>query len=471
MSILSARIFFSCLFIPFALFAGQAVAQSVADEEPGIPEYVRTPARQSEQVHVTTVSHILGSYHKVILRLSDARQYDLLKDNSDIRGLRQTLDPQTVLIEVGAYDSLAAAGLDMSIVPHPEPIAPAPGATNRDRLPSEALEGEGWSEVMGNNLRGCDGSCDVSSPHYPGGVDLDCGISFGTYAWWRHQLPYDYCIQRFSLLEVGYYGSGSSYPDNGPDVYVWNWSKSSLDLIVEDVGTDEGYHLFAVDSTLGNYIDYGDHYVDVELYASTIDCTYLRHSVVHYYTVDYPADCDIQTALTFPDTDIGTTSQRSLRIHNYGCQTLEGTISMYCPDFSLSQTSYSVPGGTYQDIDVYFSPTGCGPKECYFNVGIGCGHVTASGTGTGIECDACCGMYTGGITGNANCSEDGKLTLSDISRLIDRVYISKSLLCCEAAGNTNGSTDCKLTLSDISRLIDAVYISKLPPAACMPSCY
>jgi hypothetical protein len=82
----------------------------------------------------------------------------------------------------------------------------------------------------------------------------------------------------------------------------------------------------------------------------------------------------------------------------------------------------------------------------------------------------CCGEYTGGITGNANCSGDGKLTLSDISRMIDKVYISKAQLCCHANGNTNASVDCKITLSDITALIDAVYISKTPPAACMSAC-
>jgi hypothetical protein len=99
------------------------------------------------------------------------------------------------------------------------------------------------------------------------------------------------------------------------------------------------------------------------------------------------------------------------------------------------------------------------------NYGLSHGFWQESGDGEG-----CCGQYTGGITGNCNCSEDGKLTLSDITRLIDRVYISKLPLCCEASGNTNGSADCKITLSDITVLIDAVYISKLPPEACMPEC-
>ena len=78
----------------------------------------------------------------------------------------------------------------------------------------------------------------------------------------------------------------------------------------------------------------------------------------------------------------------------------------------------------------------------------------------------CCGSYTEGFTGNTNCSDDGKLTLSDISRLIDRLYVSKQPLCCEANGNVNGSSDGAITLSDVSRLIDNVYISKLPTALC-----
>ncbi len=90
----------------------------------------------------------------------------------------------------------------------------------------------------------------------------------------------------------------------------------------------------------------------------------------------------------------------------------------------------------------------------------------------GDVCDGCCGQFTAppGLTGNCNCSEDGKFTLSDITKLIDHVYVSKDPLCCEASGNTNGSEDCKITLSDITVLIDAVYISKTLPAECMSEC-
>ncbi len=90
----------------------------------------------------------------------------------------------------------------------------------------------------------------------------------------------------------------------------------------------------------------------------------------------------------------------------------------------------------------------------------------------------CCGSYSDGTwptgyTGNTNCSDDGKRTLSDITKLIDNVYISKEPLCCYASGNTNGSWDdgeCKITLSDITKLIDAVYISKELTEACNSGC-
>ncbi len=90
----------------------------------------------------------------------------------------------------------------------------------------------------------------------------------------------------------------------------------------------------------------------------------------------------------------------------------------------------------------------------------------------------CCGAFSDGTwptgyTGNTNCSDDGKRTLSDITKLIDNVYISKEPLCCYASGNTNGSWDdgeCKITLSDITKLIDAVYISKELTEACNKGC-
>jgi hypothetical protein len=78
----------------------------------------------------------------------------------------------------------------------------------------------------------------------------------------------------------------------------------------------------------------------------------------------------------------------------------------------------------------------------------------------------CCGIYTGGYTGNTNRDTDGKRNLADIVGLIDRVYLSQEPLCCEENGNTNGDPDGVLNLADISKLIDHVYISHTETAPC-----
>ena len=71
----------------------------------------------------------------------------------------------------------------------------------------------------------------------------------------------------------------------------------------------------------------------------------------------------------------------------------------------------------------------------------------------------CCGAYTGGYTGNANCDTEGKYNLSDITRLISRVYLDPGVpLCCEANGDVN--CDTKMNLSDITNLITKVYLDQ-----------
>lgn len=82
-------------------------------------------------------------------------------------------------------------------------------------------------------------------------------------------------------------------------------------------------------------------------------------------------------------------------------------------------------------------------------------------------CEACCGFWTSGQTGNTDCDSEGKRNLADITRLIDNVYISKDVLCCTENGNVDGDLDAKINLADITRLIDHVYISKAETAVCL----
>jgi len=70
-----------------------------------------------------------------------------------------------------------------------------------------------------------------------------------------------------------------------------------------------------------------------------------------------------------------------------------------------------------------------------------------------------------GTVGNVNCSVDEEPDISDITRLIDFLYISHEELCCleEADANVSGGDP---DISDITRLIDYLYLSHDPLADC-----
>ncbi|MFZ5980717.1 MAG: hypothetical protein ACOYVF_08805 [Candidatus Zixiibacteriota bacterium] len=69
-----------------------------------------------------------------------------------------------------------------------------------------------------------------------------------------------------------------------------------------------------------------------------------------------------------------------------------------------------------------------------------------------------------GIRGDANCS-GGDPDISDITRLIDYLYLSHAALCCLEEADANGSGG-EPDISDITKLIDNLYLSHQP----LPNC-
>ena len=55
---------------------------------------------------------------------------------------------------------------------------------------------------------------------------------------------------------------------------------------------------------------------------------------------------------------------------------------------------------------------------------------------------------------------------SDLSALIDNLYITLAPLCCPKEANVDGSPDGGIDISDLSALIDYLYVSFTPTAAC-----
>ncbi|MBN1213388.1 MAG: hypothetical protein JXA92_12510 [candidate division Zixibacteria bacterium] len=70
------------------------------------------------------------------------------------------------------------------------------------------------------------------------------------------------------------------------------------------------------------------------------------------------------------------------------------------------------------------------------------------------------------VTGNVNCSGEEEPDISDITRLIDYLYLSHAPLCCPGEADANGSCDPEPDISDITKLIDYLYLSHMPCAPC-----
>lgn len=78
--------------------------------------------------------------------------------------------------------------------------------------------------------------------------------------------------------------------------------------------------------------------------------------------------------------------------------------------------------------------------------------------------DACCCI---GATGNIDCDVANGTDISDLSALIDNLYITMSSLCCAKSANIDGDLSGGVDISDLSALIDFLYISFTPPASCL----
>ena len=69
-----------------------------------------------------------------------------------------------------------------------------------------------------------------------------------------------------------------------------------------------------------------------------------------------------------------------------------------------------------------------------------------------------------GTAGNVDCDQFEQVDISDLSRLIDYLYVSFQPLCCIAEANIDGVTG--TDISDLSALIDNLYISFRPIVQC-----
>ncbi|MBI5267695.1 MAG: hypothetical protein HY851_10730 [candidate division Zixibacteria bacterium] len=79
-------------------------------------------------------------------------------------------------------------------------------------------------------------------------------------------------------------------------------------------------------------------------------------------------------------------------------------------------------------------------------------HLTVSAYVSGSAC----------VCGNVDGSYDGSVDISDLSRLIDFLFINMTPLSCKRAGNVDGSPDGGVDISDLSALINFLFLTGTP---------
>jgi|GEM_PF-793445 len=71
-----------------------------------------------------------------------------------------------------------------------------------------------------------------------------------------------------------------------------------------------------------------------------------------------------------------------------------------------------------------------------------------------------------GLTGNVDCDLADVADISDLTALIDHLFISLASLCCSAEANIDGDLGGVVDISDLTALIDHLFISLAPTAPC-----
>lgn len=71
-----------------------------------------------------------------------------------------------------------------------------------------------------------------------------------------------------------------------------------------------------------------------------------------------------------------------------------------------------------------------------------------------------------GTVGNVDCDPLNSTDISDLSALIDHMFVTMGPLCCKPSANCDGSLDGNIDIADLSALIDHLFITFAPLPAC-----
>ncbi len=71
-----------------------------------------------------------------------------------------------------------------------------------------------------------------------------------------------------------------------------------------------------------------------------------------------------------------------------------------------------------------------------------------------------------GTTGNIDCDVNGSVDIADLTVLVDRLFISFGMLCCQREANVDADGTGSIDIADLTRLVDHLFITFDPLPGC-----
>ncbi|MEE8576257.1 MAG: PKD domain-containing protein [candidate division Zixibacteria bacterium] len=75
-----------------------------------------------------------------------------------------------------------------------------------------------------------------------------------------------------------------------------------------------------------------------------------------------------------------------------------------------------------------------------------------------------------GTVGNVNSDLSDMVDISDLTRLVNHLFVTFELLGCPAEANSNGDSGCTVDISDLTKLVNHLFVTLEALPACLPEC-
>jgi hypothetical protein len=171
-------------------------------------------------------------------------------------------------------------------------------------------------------------------------------------------------------------------------------------------------------------------------------------------------------SLDFGTDSVGHLVVRKIPLHKLGWGRLVLDSVAFTPEntdlSNVTTMPYSIPVLRSDTLAIGWSPSSNGALSVTLKIYHNDTSVVnpLSVTISGMAVGGCCA----GTAGNVDCDPGDGCDISDLSALIDNLYIAFTPLCCPLEANVDGQPG--IDISDLSALIDYLYISFAPPAVC-----